>query len=47
MTKGVVFVRRANMWQFYIHLNNGNTNVVEWFSTKEEAEERLRKEDNV
>lgn len=44
---GITYVRKANMWCFYICKNKKHdTNILEWFQTKEEAQSRLDKELN-
>lgn len=45
MKIGITFVKKANMWLFYIAYNiENNQNVSEWFATKEQAEARLKQE---
>jgi hypothetical protein len=47
MTYGIKFVRKANMWTFYIcHNTKGRPDTHEFFATEEEASKRLKEYDN-
>ena len=47
VSMGIKFVRKANMWLFYISYNEEHApDVHEFFATKEEAQTRLEKEQN-
>ena len=41
MKKGIVYVKKANMYQFYIKGSTKNENVEKWFSTFDEARSYL------
>ena len=46
ISMGIKYVRKENMWIFYVGRNiKGQPDVNEYFSTKAEAEARLKKED--
>ena len=40
---GIVLVKKANSWLFYVHHNNTTSSINEWFPTQEKAQARLDK----
>ena len=39
---GIVFVKKANMYQVYKKFNNGESDIEKWFFTRLEAQQGLQ-----